>query len=211
MLNYRVDAALLRARVPTGTELDDFAGQIYLSGVGFLFARTRVLGIPVPFHRHFAEVNLRFYVRRQGPEGWRRGVVFVKELVPRVAVAAMARLLYNENYAALPMRSRLAMDTRAGGTLEYGWRHRGRWCALRAGARGPASPLEPGSEAEFITEHHWGYARQRDGGTIEYRVEHPRWRVWTAAEGSLDCDVASLYGPEFHEPLSGAPASTLIA
>src|SRR5439155_9383088 len=83
MLNYEVDPAVLRPRVPAGTELDAWRGRTFLSVVGFMFLDTRVLGIPIPLHRDFEEVNLRFYVRREASEGWRRGVVFVKELVPR--------------------------------------------------------------------------------------------------------------------------------
>ncbi|HYR11042.1 MAG TPA: DUF2071 domain-containing protein [Longimicrobium sp.] len=211
MLNYEVDPALLRPLVPAGTELDAWGGVTYASVVGFMFLDTRVLGIPIPFHRDFEELNLRFYVRRKGPEGWRRGVVFIKEIVPRFAIAAVARVVYNENYVALPMRHRLGIDVQTGGMVEYGWRLRGRWCGVRATVRGPAGRLAEGSEEEFITEHYWGYARQRDGGTVEYQVEHPRWNVWRAESSSLDCDVAALYGPAFAEPLSAPPRSALVA
>lgn len=211
MLNYEMDPALLRPLVPAGTELDAWGGVTYASVVGFMFLDTRLLGIPIPFHRDFEELNLRFYVRRKGPEGWRRGVVFVKEIVPRFAIAAVARVVYNENYVALPMRHGLEISARAGGTAEYGWRLGGRWCGVRAAARGPARPLVAGSEEEFITEHYWGYARQRDGGTVEYQVEHPRWNVWRAESAALGCDVAALYGRGFAEPLSAPPRSALIA
>src|SRR5713226_5809776 len=97
ILNYQVDA-ILKPHVPPGTELDSFDGAFYISMVGFLFQRTRVLGAAIPGHQNFEEVNLRFYVRRRGPDGWRRGVVFLKEIVPRHAIAAIARGLYNENY-----------------------------------------------------------------------------------------------------------------
>jgi len=211
MANYEMDPALLRPLLPAGTELDAWDGVTYASVVGFLFRRTRVMGIPIPFHRHFEELNLRFYVRRKGPEGWRRGVVFVREIVPRLAIASVARWFYNENYAAMPMRHRVELSTESGGSVEYGWRTGGRWASLRARVRGPANPLQPGSEEEFITEHYWGYARQRDGGCVEYQVEHPRWKVWRAESAELDCDVAALYGPGFTEALSAAPRSALVA
>src|SRR4051812_5676689 len=81
MLNYPVDPAVLQTHLPAGTELDFWNGQTYVSVVGFQFQGARVLGVPVPFHRHFEEVNLRFYVRYRVPAGWRRGVVFIKEIV----------------------------------------------------------------------------------------------------------------------------------
>jgi uncharacterized protein YqjF (DUF2071 family) len=210
MLNWEVDPAILRPLVPRGTELDAWQGRTFASVVGFIFDDTRLLGVPVPFHRRFEEVNLRFYVGREGPEGWRRGVCFVREIVPRWAVAALARAVYNERYVALPMRHRVDLGD-DGGSVEYGWRHRGRWCSVRAKVSGASMPLVAGSEEEFITEHYWGYAAQRDGGTVEYRVEHPSWRVWAADEAVLDADVAALYGPAFADALSAPPSSAFVA
>jgi uncharacterized protein len=213
MLNYEIDPQLLAARVPRGTELDSWQGKTMVSVVGFMFLETRVLGVRVPFHVRFEEVNLRFYVRRKSEDGWRRGVVFIKEIVPRRAIALGARLFYNENYTAWPMRHHTELDpsTTGRGVVEYGWRAAGRWNTLRAETVGAARPLVDGSEAEFITEHYWGYAMQRDGGTVEYRVEHPRWLVWEASAGALDCDVRGVYGAEFVEALQGEPSSAFVA
>ncbi len=197
LLNYPVDPAALADYVPAGTEIDFWNGRTYLSVVGFLFRDTRVLGIPVPFHRHFEEVNLRFYVRRHE----RRGVVFIKEIVPKRLIAWVARTLYNENYVALPMRHDLAP-----GLVRYEWYHGSRWHTVEATIEGEPQPLTPGSEEEFITEHYWGYVRQRDGSTVEYQVEHPSWHVWPARTARLDCDVAAFYGTAFaaflREPIS---------
>jgi uncharacterized protein len=210
MLNYEVDPRVLRSRVPRGVELDTWQGRTLASVVGFRFLGTRVAGVAIPLHRDFDEVNLRFYVRRRGPEGWRRGVVFVREIVPRTAIAAVARVLYNENYVARPMRHTLTVGP-AGGTVRYAWREHGAWHAAGVEVRGAAAPLRPGSEAEFITEHYWGYARQRDGGTVEYRVEHPPWNVWEAEASVLECDVAAVYGEAFVPYLSGPPCSAFLA
>jgi uncharacterized protein YqjF (DUF2071 family) len=57
MLNYRVDPSLLEPLVPRGTILDAWRGATYVSLVGFLFRDTRVLGVPIPLHRDFEEVN----------------------------------------------------------------------------------------------------------------------------------------------------------
>jgi uncharacterized protein len=209
MLNYEIDPALLAPYVPAGTALDFWRGRCYVSVVGFLFLNTRLRGLPIPGHINFEEVNLRFYVGRQAADGWRRGVVFIKELVPRRAIAAVARWVYNENYQALPMRHRLAVNGAV--DLAYEWKSNGRWQGLQARAQGAAQPLDPESEATFITEHYWGYARQRDGSTVEYQVAHPSWRVWEVNEYGLDCDVAELYGREFVAPLQNAPTSVFVA
>lgn len=208
MLNYACDPALLQARVPVGTELDFFGGTCYVSMVGFRFLNTRVLGLPIPFHVNFDEVNLRFYVRREHAGELRRGVVFVKELVPRFAIAEVARRVYNEPYEAVPMDHRVDPDA---GRYEYTWRYRGKRCTLSGIRQEPMALVPPGSEAAFITEHYWGYTRLRDGSTAEYQVEHPTWRTAPLAESRFEANVAALYGPEFVPVLAAAPRSALVA
>lgn len=208
MLNYAVDPRLLRDLVPDGTELDDWKGRTFISMVGFMFLDTRVIGIPIPGYRNFEEVNLRFYVRRKEADGWRRGVVFVREIVPQLAVAAVARLVYGEKYTAMRMRHRIETEPLL---AEYEWHHRGRWNWMIARGEAPPALPEPGSEEEFITEHYWGYSRRRGGGTIEYRVEHPQWKVVRATVAALECDAAAIYGDDFARYLSADPSSAFIA
>jgi uncharacterized protein YqjF (DUF2071 family) len=208
MLNWRVEPSLLAPHVPRGTTLDAWRGATYVSVVGFLFRDTRVLGVPVPWHRDFEEVNLRFYVRRETAGEVRRGVTFVKEIVPRRAIAVVARLAYNEPYVAMPMRHAVESSPMR---VSYGWRQRAGWCGLAVECAGASRELEAGSEAEFVTEHYWGYTRQRDGGTVEYRVTHPRWRVWTAERAALDGDLAALYGTRFAEVFAVPPSSAFVA
>ena len=211
MLNFAVEPDLLKPFVPTGTELDYFNGETFLSVVGFLFLNTRVLGVAVPLHRDFEEVNLRFYVKRKSIEGWKRGVVFVRELVPKVAIATVARVFYGEPYRAMPMRHSVA-DNEAGVAVEYGWRRGAKkWesIAMTAVAGEPIAVAQ-GSHEEFITEHYWGYTAGKQT-TSEYRVEHPRWRIWPATTASLKADVATLYGDCFVKPLSAPPVSQFIA
>ena len=192
--------------MPRGTELDFWHDKVFVSIVGFLFLNTRVLGVPIPFHRNFEEVNLRFYVRRKADDGWRRGVVFIKEIVPRAAIAFIARKFYNEPYVALPMTRRVDA-----GAAEYSWQFNRRSNSLKVVTRSEPQELRAGSEAEFITEHFWGYTAQRDGATMEYRVEHPRWRVWDTVTAKLDCDVAGLYGKQFIAALGAKPSSAFLA
>lgn len=210
LLNFPVDRALLQPLVPAGTELDIWNGEALVSLVGFRFWNTRVLGLGIPGHRNFEEVNLRFYVRRMADDGERRAVVFVRELVPRRAIAWMARALYNEPYRAVPMRHAFTSSdgTRA---LRYQWSDGGNWVGLRAHTVGPPASIVPGSEAEFITEHYWGYTRQRDGGTVEYRVEHPSWRVWETRDAGVEGDLTATYGHAFAEILAGTPRSAFVA
>jgi uncharacterized protein YqjF (DUF2071 family) len=213
MQSYDVDADALAPLVPAGTALDLWRGRALVSVVGFRFLDTRVLGVAIPWHRDFDEVNLRFYVRRDVPGSeTRHGVVFVGELVSRLAVALLARLAYNEPYRAVTMRSATPRGAdEAPGRLAYEWRIGGDGEGLAATAVGAPAAPEPGSQAAFITQHHWGYTRQRDGGTVEYEVVHPPWRVWTAGGPTLTMDVARLYGPAFAPALARAPVSALVA
>jgi uncharacterized protein len=214
ILNFEADAGILRRLVPAGTELDDWRGRTLVSVVGFLFLNTRVLGVPIPLHRNFEEVNLRFYVRRRGPEGWRRGVVFVKELVPRIAIALTARLVYGENYVAVPMKHRIDVETGRDHLVRrvvYSWMVKGHENRIQMSVQGNAHDAESGTEEEFVTVHHWGYARRRNGSTLEYRVEHPQWRVWDATDAYLECDASHLYGDAFAECLEAPPTSAFLA
>jgi len=228
MLNYAVDPELLAARVPAGTVLDTSEGSHWVSVVGFLFLDTRLKGVPVPFHTDFEELNLRFYVRREVPDETRgqpvrRGVVFVRELVPKPAIALVARLAYNEAYSAVPMnhaierpggpRDRLD-PLQPGDTVRYGFRLRGsepEWGEVSATVDGPSASLEPGSHAEFIAKHYWGYARQRDGGTVEYEVTHPPWEAHPVGAHALSGDLETLYGSELGAALSRPADSAFVA
>ncbi len=212
MLNFPIDREVLIPHAPRGTEVDAWNGTAFVSLVGFRFSDTRVKGLPIPFHRNFDEINLRFYVRYRGSEGWRRGVVFVREVVPRPAIALMARWMYNENYVACPTRSEIQEPTvDRTGSAEYKWKYRGDWLTIGAEYRGESAFPAAGSEEEFITEHYWGYSSQRDGSSVEYRVEHPQWRVWSATAVSFNGDISSFCGAEFAASLGTKPSSVFVA
>jgi uncharacterized protein len=208
MMNFVVDRKILAPFVPAGTEVDFYEGETFLSVVGFLFLDTRVLGIPVPLHRDFEEVNLRFYVKRKSIDGWKRGVVFIRELVPRRAIATLARVFYGEPYSAVPMKHSIVDDT-SGVSVSYEWRRGRKWESLAMTSKSQATNVSIGSHEEFITEHYWGYTAGLR--TSEYRVEHPRWKIWNASNASFKADVSALYGKEFVAPFSAPPASQFIA
>ena len=211
LLNYEVDPGLILSLVPRGTEIDHWNNKAFVSLVGFQFLKTRVFGLPIPFHTNFDEVNLRFYVRREVGGELRRGVVFIREIVPRRAIAFVARTFYNENYIALPMEH--AIVTTVAGNVEatYRWQANGHWNEMCIETQGnPELPCYQ-SQEQFIAEHYWGYAAQRDGGCIEYQVTHPSWRVWQSRDAVFRGEVDKLYGSEFAAVLRGSPASAFLA
>ncbi len=206
IVNFEIDPQILEPYRPTGTVIDTWQGRCFVSVVGFRFLRTRLLGIPVPLHRDFEEVNLRFYVRRSVAGQPRRGVVFVKEAVPRRAVAWMARAVYNENYVTLPMRHRVGV-----GCARYEWLLDGRWNRLAVEAHAPAGVPAEGSAGSYFAEHNWGYGTLRDGSTIEYRVDRPRWQVAPAQIKDWSCSAGQMYGAAFAPCLGRGPASVFLA
>ena len=211
LLNYEVDPGLLLPRVPRGTELDYWNSNAFVSMVGFRFVNTRVFGIRIPLHSNFTEVNLRFYVRRREQGEVRRGVVFIREIVPRRAIALVARVFYNENYVTLPMAHEVGRNEDGSVSASYRWRSGRRWSEIRLESQGNPEPLRDGSEEQFIADHYWGYAAQRDGGCVEYQVVHPSWKVWQARQAEFVGDAEQLYGPAFAAALSQRPSSAFLA
>lgn len=213
MAQYAVDPAILLPYLPRGLELDLFGPgrTCFVSLVGFLFDRVRLKGIAIPFHTRFEEVNLRFYVRRNLPDGtYRRGVVFVSEIVPRAAITLVARALYGEAYSTAPTRHAWSnIPTTL--AIRYDWRHRGQWQTISVDASPQPEPIAPNSTEEFITEHYWGYTRRRNQATGEYGVAHPRWQVYPLHSAHVQADFGSLYGPAFADLSQRAPDHVLLA
>lgn len=210
LANYEVDEAILKKYLPKGTEPDTWNGHIYVSLVGFMFKNTKVRGIPVPFHRHFEEINLRFYVKRPIPDqGIKRGVVFIKEIVPKKAISLVANVVYNEPYVSMQMDHK---EEQHGDTLtvSYGCRN-GKWHNMEVKALNTASGFKPGSEEEFITEHYWGYTRMRNGETQEYGVEHPSWKMYPVTDYACSFDFGALYGKDFESLNNSQPRSVFLA
>jgi uncharacterized protein len=206
LLSYAVPPSLLEPRLPPGLELDERDGKTYASLVAFDFLDTRVLGIPWPGYRSFPELNLRFYVR-QGAE---RGVVFVREFVPKRLVAWLARAVYNEPYVAAPLSSTLH-ENDGGLTFEQRITFGGRTHTISVTGSKPAVlPCETSMD-HFFKEHRWGFGINRRGECIRYEVQHPHWDVYGVQSYHLDLDWEMLYGPEWQFLCQQTPCSVIFA
>jgi uncharacterized protein YqjF (DUF2071 family) len=215
MAQYVVDPAALMPWLPRGVELDFYCTggerRCYVSLVGFLFDRVRVKGLGFPFHTRFEEVNLRFYVRRTEPNGvGKRGVVFVREYVPRMAISLTAKWLYEEPYQTLPMAHQIRLDEDAL-KVSYEWEHKGKRQRLAVVADPSPAKIQEASEDAFITEHYWGYTKRSRGATSEYPVEHPSWCVYPVRNFEVVADFAAMYGDAFLSLNSQDPSSVLLA
>ncbi|MCB9332249.1 MAG: DUF2071 domain-containing protein [Lewinellaceae bacterium] len=211
LLNYAVEPEALLPYLPAHTELDIWNDTCYVSLVGFMFENTKVRGLKIPFHVNFEEINLRFYVRHNDPVlGWKRGVVFIREIVPKPAIAWVANTLYRERYVARRMWHRW-QEQPGQLEVEYGWREGKQWQAFGVQTAGAAMDIKEGSEAEFITEHYWGYAPWDKTRTMEYQVEHPRWQVYPVASWHCQVDYGAAYGPAFADLTAATPKSIFLA
>ena len=206
MANYAVDPSLLASRVPSGTELDLQEGKCFVSLVGFMFLETRVLGVPIPFHVNFEEVNLRYYVKRETDGETRRAVCFIKEIVPRFAIATVARVVYGEPYECWTMS-----HDRTETLVAYDWSKGGSRNRLSVETGESLGVPASGSHGEFIIEHYWGYTSRGGGRVDEYKVEHPKWELFSTKNEQLDVDFGKTYGDEFAFLADEKPYSILLA
>jgi uncharacterized protein YqjF (DUF2071 family) len=210
LANYAVDPAILKKYVPPKTELDFWNDTCYISLVGFMFLNTKLLGIPVPFHRHFEEVNLRFYVKYKDGNNWKRGVVFIKEIVPKPALTWVANTVYKEHYQTMKMSHEWSQDENSR-IVRYGWTHGGKENSFLVRTKLHPSPIAKESEEEFITEHYWGYTKCGPDSSLEYEVTHPRWEVYEVTQHEIDVDFGAVYGTEFSQLTTQPPTSVMLA
>lgn len=209
-INYEISPEILEKYVPKGTELDLWNGKCYISLIGFMFEDVKILGLKIPYHINFEEVNLRFYVRRFEDGIWKRGVVFVKEIVPKHAITFVANTLYNEQYQTLPMRhERTTINDKL--LFKYEWKKNDSWNSISVQTEKELIPIEEHSEAEFISEHYYGYSISPRKKTVEYEVKHPRWEQHQVIDYSLNVDFKTTYGDEFSFLQTLKPASCFVA
>ena len=210
MVNYEVDPEILKPYLPKGTELDLYQGKCLVSLVGFMFLETRILGVKFPFHKNFEEFNLRFYVRYLENGVWKRGTVFISEIVPKYMIPLVANTLYREHYKRYPMKHSISSDN---GLLKvsYSFKIKNNWNAVSAEAATPAIPFSSNSLEEFITEHYWGYNRWNERTTLEYGVEHPQWLTYPVKTININCRFEDIYPEEFIPFLYKPYHSALLA
>jgi uncharacterized protein YqjF (DUF2071 family) len=207
--NYAVDKEILTKYLPPHTALDDWKGKYFVSLVGFMFVDVKLKGLRIPFHTSFEEVNLRFYVKFKDQGTWKRGVVFIKEFVPKPAITFVANNIYKENYQTLPMKHAWIEQAHQL-EVDYLWKNES-WNKFSIIASLPAQEIEVGSEEEFITEHYWGYTKIKDQVSSEYGVEHPRWQIYPLKDFKIEVDFEQNYGRDFAFLNLKQPDSVMLA
>jgi len=209
MFNYEIEPHILYPYLPKGTELDLWNNTCYVSLVGFMFLNTKISGISIPYFKSFEEFNLRFYVRFKDDRQWKRGVIFIRELVPKRMISLVANAFYGERYLYVPMKNSFKENTDSY-EIKYEWLFKKEWNFIKAVTCKMATPAMENSEEEFITEHYWGYTKLTDTSTSEYEVKHPKWNTHKVSSFELHCNVAEMYGDKFKDCF-GKPTSVFMA
>jgi len=210
MANYIVNPEHLEKYLPAGTEFDYWNGNCYVSLVGFLFKNTKVLGLRIPKHTDFEEVNLRFYVKRFESGKWKRGVVFIKEIVPKSAITFVANTFYKENYETRPMAHQNKLQAEVL-NVAYQWKNQENINSIEVNAYDFATDIDAESEAEFIMEHYFGYTRFNENTTYEYEVQHPKWKQYFIKNHNIQIDFTKVYGNDFSFLNTLQPTSVFLA
>jgi len=210
MANYAIDPLILKPYLPGGTKLDFWENRCYVSLVGFLFDRVKLKGLPIPFHTRFEEVNLRFYVQYFDGTAWKRGVVFISEMVPLPAISLVANWVYGEKYSTLPMSHTWETNGEKQ-IIRYEWEKNRKPFFLEVHAGKEPRDMAAGSEEQFIFEHYWGFTSRRKGQTGVYQVEHPSWKTYVIQQYNIQADFESLYGPAFRPLNAQLPDSVFLA
>jgi uncharacterized protein YqjF (DUF2071 family) len=211
LINYEIDATRLEKYVPNGTEIDFWNDRCYISLVSFMFEDVKISGLKIPFHINFEEVNLRFYVKRFENGEWKRGVVFIKEIVPKPALTIVANTIYKEHYQTLHMNHSISENKQEKIDFVYQWKTENKWNTILIETQKEPIEIEANSEAEFITEHYFGYTKVNKEKTFEYEVKHPRWQQYRVTNHNLDVDFKKTYSKEFEFLNNQKPISVMLA
>jgi uncharacterized protein len=207
VVTYAVPDRALSSHLPQGLSLDRLGGSARVSFVAFDFARTRVYGLALPGHVNFPEINLRCYVRA----GDDRGIIFLREFVPRLGVVVGARVRYNEPYERIPMRSHVGPVAGRADRLRIRHVFGDRLSSVTAEVDAVGSLPDEASDGRWLTHQTFGFGQTRWGGLRQYRVEHPLWPLHTVHRLDLDVDFAGLYGEEWGFLAGATPSHVTFA
>jgi hypothetical protein len=210
MANYEIDPEILYPYLPKGVELDLYKGKAYVSLVGFMFKKTKLFNVAIPWFGTFEEINLRFYVIRKEGDKWKRGVVFINETIPYPIVAWMANKLYKEHYTVVPTRHEISMEKNKQ-KVNFEWLLNKKWNSIYVEATTDSKAMKNQSLEKFIYEHYYGYTKIDGENTEEYKLQHPSWMVNEVLDYKIDCDFTAMYGESFSVLNTAKPEAVFIA
>jgi uncharacterized protein YqjF (DUF2071 family) len=209
MANYEIEPSILEPYLPKGVELDFFNNKTYVSLVGFMFNKTRLFGVPIPFFGSFEEINLRFYVRKVENRKIKKGVVFINETVPFKVVALLANKLYKEHYISIPTKN--TIDITEHKHIKYEWRVDNKWNSIAVKSDTDKYKIEQATIEEYIFERYFGFTKLSNFSSQEYKINHPKWMINKVLNTHINCDFRTMYGDAFLVLNNQKPDSVLLA
>lgn len=210
MANYEIAPEILEPFLPKGVNLDLFDGKCYVSLVGFMFKKTKLFNIPIPYFGTFEEINLRFYVVRKEENQIKRGVVFINETIPYPIVAWMANKLYKEHYTVVPTKHQINCDDSTQ-KVNFEWLLNKKWKSIYVEASNEAAAMKKDTLEQFIYEHYYGYTKIDEDKTEEYKLQHPSWNTYKVLDYKIECDFEAMYGKAFSVLNYTKPEAVFIA
>jgi uncharacterized protein YqjF (DUF2071 family) len=210
MANYVIEPKILQPFLPKGVELDLYDGKCYVSLVSFMFKKTKLFNIPIPYFGTFEEINLRFYVCRKEGNTIKRGVVFINETIPYSIVAWIANKLYKEHYTVVPTKHKIQTDVHHK-KVRFEWLLDKKWNSIYVEAKTEAVEMKQNSLEKFIFEHYYGYTKVDQNKTEEYKLQHPSWLVHKVIDFRIDCNFKKMYGESFSFLNNKEPDAVFIA
>lgn len=209
MANYEMEPTALVPYLPKGVELDFYNNKTYVSLVGFMFKKTRLFGVPIPFFGSFEEINLRFYVKKIEDGKIKKGVVFINETVPFKIVALLANKLYKEHYISIPTKNSIKIAEHK--QIKYEWKINDKWNSIAVKSDTNKYTIEKATIEEFIFERYFGFTKISNSSTQEYQIRHPKWMTHKMLDTHIDCDFKSMYGDAFSGLSNQTPDSIILA
>lgn len=209
LINFEVDAGLLKKIVPRGLEPDLYQGSGHVSLVAKTIRGLKCFGFPLS--RDFASVSLQLYVREPSDDGYGYGTFFLRHYVQRSVAAWMMSKLTNSDVLQMPMKMHNSnLPRNRPPDIEYQWKVRERWNDIRIRGRSRIKEVRKDSKIEFILRHADRYS-VNEKGVWRSKLQTPGWVIWDVAQAKFDCDVERLFGSEFVKPMSGQPASVFLS
>jgi uncharacterized protein YqjF (DUF2071 family) len=175
--HWPVAPEVLRARIPSGLQLDTIQGSAWLAVVPFRMSGVTPRGVPaLPWLSAFPELNVRTYVT----VGDKPGVYFFSLDAGNPVAVAVARRCFHLPY----FRARMAAEEEGAGIRYRSERtHRGAPDAQFEGSYQPvgdALRAQPGSLEHWLTERYCLYAVDPRGQVFRGEIHHSPWPLQPA-------------------------------
>jgi uncharacterized protein len=209
--HWPVDSALLRQKIPSGLELDEFAGQAWVGVVPFQMTNVAPRGVPaLPWLSAFPELNVRTYVRADGVGG----VYFFSLDAANPIAVGVARTVVH-----LPYYSAAMKIAHRDGWIEYESRRTSSsgppaQFAARYRPTGNAQPPDAGTLEHFLTERYCLFTVRRSASPSRLDIHHPPWPLQSAdAEIAINtmADASGIHLPDTAPLLHFAKRQDMVA